>query len=63
MMLSRVHRFLAMSPLGAVDNLLKDLQLLRVSLAQILADALVGQEIQLIFELREATLYSFSFTD
>ena len=25
--------------------------------------ALVGQEVQLIFELREATLYSFSFTD
>ena len=25
--------------------------------------ALVGQEVQLIFELGEATLYSFSFTD
>ena len=25
--------------------------------------ALVGREIQLIFELRDATLYSFSFSD
>ena len=24
---------------------------------------LLGQEVQLIFELREATLYSFSFTE
>ena len=44
MTLSRVHRFLAMLTLGAVDDLLKDLQLLGVSLAEILSHRLAGQE-------------------